>query len=387
MSDGDPATDRGDVDLSGLRIAIAHDYLTQRGGAERVVLSLMRAFPGAPVYTTLFDPAGTYPEFGEARIITSPLNRIPPLRKHHRAALPILAPASDRFRIDADVVVASSSGWAHGFPTTGRRLVYCHNPARWLYQTDEYVGSSRAGRLRGLATAPLRPFLRRWDRRAAAGADRYVANSTVVRDRIRRTYGRDAEIVFPPHSVDVTGPQEPVPGVDPAGGFYLVVSRLLPYKNVDKVVDAFRTIDRQLLVIGHGPMRERLLRDAPHNVVLASGVSDAQLRWAYAHASALIAPSLEDFGLTPLEAASFGTPTLALHAGGYLDTIDPAVNGAFFESATGDDIRTSVLSSEGRCWDRDPILTHADHFSEAQFGRRMRRIVGELASDAGLTDS
>ena len=121
-------------------VAIAHDYLTQRGGAERVVLALHRAFPDATIHTTLYDPDGTYPEFRDARIVTSPINRIGPLRREHRAALPLLPYAVSRLRIDADVVVASSSGWAHGVPTTGRKIVYCHAPARWLYQADAYLG-------------------------------------------------------------------------------------------------------------------------------------------------------------------------------------------------------------------------------------------------------
>ena len=370
---------------SGVRVAIAHDYLTQRGGAERVVLSLLRAFPEAPVYTTLYDPEGTYPEFRAARVIVSPLDRIGFLRTHHRAALPLLPPVSDHLRIDADVVIASSSGWAHAFPTTGRKLVYCHNPARWLYQTDEYLGSSRAGDLKILFSASLRPWLKRWDRRAASTADRYLANSTVVRERIHRTYGIDAAYVPPPHSVDCYGPQEPLPGIAAARGFYLVVSRLLPYKNVDKVIDAFRGLDRQLLVIGRGPLHDVLARTASANVAIVSDVSDHQLRWAYAHATALIAPSLEDFGLTPLEAASFGTPTLALHAGGYLDTIDTAVNGAFFENATPADIRAAVLSSEGRPWDRERVRMQAEQFSEARFHERIRQEVAQLAGVPGRT--
>ena len=150
------------------RVAIAHDYLTQRGGAERVVLALHRAFPEATIHTTLYDPDGTYPEFRDARIETSPLNKVGRLRRSHRAALPFLAPASSRLRIDADVVVASSSGWAHGFAITGRRLVYCHAPARWLYQPVEYLGGPPYSSARGLALAAMRPFLLRWDRRAAA---------------------------------------------------------------------------------------------------------------------------------------------------------------------------------------------------------------------------
>lgn len=146
------------------RVAIAHDYLTQRGGAERVVLSMLEASPDATVHTTLYDPEGTFPEFRDVDIRVSPLNRVGPLRRHHRAALPFLPFASSALRIDADLVIASSSGWAHEFPTTGHTLVYCHAPARWLYQSERYLGGdpgALADRARAARTAgppsPLGP--------------------------------------------------------------------------------------------------------------------------------------------------------------------------------------------------------------------------------------
>lgn len=123
-----------------MTVALVHDYLTQRGGAERVVLSLRRAFPDAPIYTSLYDPAGTFPEFGAADVQPLPLNLLAPLRRRHRLALGLLAPSFSRLRVEADVVVCSSSGWAHGTAATGRKIVYCHAPARWLYQGERYLG-------------------------------------------------------------------------------------------------------------------------------------------------------------------------------------------------------------------------------------------------------
>ncbi|QGF23875.1 glycosyltransferase [Raineyella fluvialis] len=377
----DSATlDLSPVDLSGVRIALAHDYLTQRGGAERVMLSLMRAFPGAPIHTTLYDPDATFPDFRSAEIVTSPLNRIGLLRRDHRRALPLLAWASESVRIDADVVIVSTSGWAHAFPTTGRRLVYCHNPARWLYQTEEYLGDAGLFSPRRLALAALGRPLRSWDRRAAHRADRYLANSRVVARRVADTYGMTAGLVPPPHSIDASGTQEPISELrDWADGFHLIVSRLLPYKNVDKALGAFRSLpDERLVVVGAGPMEGHLRAMAPPNARMVSGLTDAQLRWAYAHASALIAPSYEDFGLTPLEAAAFGRPTLALHAGGYLDTIDPAVNGAFFEASTAWEISAAVSANRGRDWDSAAILRHAEGFSEERFIARLRAEVAAL---------
>ena len=366
------------------RVAIAHDYLTQRGGAERVVLALHRAFPEAPIHTTLYDPDGTYPEFRGARVVVSPINRVAPLRRRHRAALPLLPYAVSRLPVDADVVVASSSGWAHGVPTTGRKLVYCHAPARWLYQAEAYLGGPASRSLQGQALTLLSGWLRRWDRRAAASADRYLANSTAVGERITAAYGIDAEVVPPPHGVDADGARSPVDRlVDWADdGYLLLVSRLLPYKNVDVAVEAVRGLPERLVVVGSGPMAAHLRASAPDNVRLLSGLTDAQLRWTYAHARRLLAPSLEDFGLTPLEASAFGVPTLALRAGGYLDTIDEGVNGAFFAEPTVASARAAIVADRDRRWEATAIRAHAAQFSEARFRERMRAEVDRLLPPA-----
>ncbi|MFF5322903.1 glycosyltransferase [Janibacter hoylei] len=362
------------------RVAIAHDYLTQRGGAERVVLALLQAFPDATVHTTLYDPEGTFPEFRDVDIRVSPLNRVGPLRRHHRAALPFLPFASSALRIDADLVVASSSGWAHGFPTTGRTLVYCHAPARWLYQSERYLGGDPRRSPTGLALLALRAPLRRWDRRAAARADAYLANSHVVRERIGEAYGIDAEVLPPPFAVDTTGEQEAVPEAADWDAFHLVVSRLLPYKNVDRIIEAFRGLPEKLLVIGAGPLLEELRATAPDNVRIATDLTDAQMRWAYARATALVAASHEDFGLTPLEAGAFGRPTLALRAGGYLDTIAEGVNGAFFDEPTAAAIRAAVVADRGRTWDPAAIRAHVEAFSPKRFVERVRAAADRLAS-------
>ncbi|WP_114853269.1 glycosyltransferase [Brachybacterium sp. YJGR34] len=366
------------------RIAIAHDYLTQRGGAERVVLSLARAFPEAEIHTLVHAPEQTYPEFGDRTIRTSPLQRIGPFRRDPRLALPLLAAAASRMRIEADVVLASSSGWAHAVPTTGRKIVYCHSPARWLYLPDDYLGEAGPLSPQRLALAVLGPSLRRWDRRAAATAQQYLANSTVVRERIEQVYGIDAPTLFPPFSPDLAhGPQAPIPalagwagsdGTD--GGHHLVVSRLQPYKHVDRVIEAFRDLpEERLLVVGRGPERERLRTLAGPNVRLVEGLDDAQMRWAYGHARALVAASHEDFGLTPLEAGAHGVPTLALRAGGYLDTVSEGVNGLFFAAPTAAAIRDGVAQNRRATWDAAAIRGHVQAFSEERFIAQLHQVV------------
>ncbi|HEY0260505.1 MAG TPA: glycosyltransferase [Lacisediminihabitans sp.] len=364
-----------------MTIALVHDYVTQRGGAERVALSLARAFPGSPLHTTLYRPETTFPEFAELDIRPSRLNRWSVLRNNHRLALPFLAQTVSRMHIDADIVVASSSGWAHGIHTDGRKIVYCHAPARWLYQVDRYAGTDEERSLRRLlvraASGALGPGLRRWDREAADSADLYIVNSTAVRDAVRRIYDIDAEVVYPPVPLmPSNGPEQPVEDIQHP--FLLCVARLLPYKNVDAVIDA---IDRlgsiDLVVVGEGPDRERLRARASRSgrTRFASAVSDAELRWLYRNCSGLVAASFEDFGLSPLEAAAFGKPTAALRAGGYLDTVRSDETGVFFAEPTSTDIAEALETMLTHPWQPATIAAHIEAFSEPRFIDRLRAVV------------
>ena len=355
-----------------LSVALVHDYLTQRGGAERVVVSLTRAFPGAPLYTSLYDPRATFPELAEVEVRPMPLNRLALLRQNHRLALPLLAPAFSRLRVDADVLVCSSSGWAHGARGSGRKIVYCHTPARWLYQADRYLrGRGIASRV---AVVGLRPALIRWDRAAAASADHYLANSSVVAERIAHIYGIEADVVPPAPAITPDGPAEPADGIEP--GFVLCVSRLLPYKNVDAVVRAFTALPNDRLVVaGTGPDAAALRAFAGPNVTFVGSVEDAELRWLYQASDALVAASYEDFGLTPLEAASFGKPAAVLRWGGFLDTVVEGESGIFFETPTAKAVANAVGELRANRWSEEAIRNHAARFSNARFLQRMRAIV------------
>lgn len=361
-----------------MSVALAHDYLTQRGGAERVAVTLTRAFPGAVLHTSLYEPSATFPEFAGVDVRTSPLDRIGPLRRHHRLALPLLAPAFSALRADADVVVCSSSGWAHGIRAGGRKVVYCHTPARWLYQSDRYLGERGSAGSRG-ALALLRRPLRAWDRRAAATADRYLANSTAVRDRIHAAYGVDAEVVPPPPALGPDGPAKAVAGLD--AGFAVCVSRLLPYKNVGAVVEAFAGLpDERLVIVGRGPEEAALRRGAPANVTVLGGVDDDELRWLYGACRFVVAASYEDFGLTPLEGASFGKPAAVLRFGGFLDTVVEGETGTFFDRPEPTEIRRALARLRSEPPGEARIRAHAARFSEERFVARLREIVAEEAT-------
>jgi glycosyltransferase involved in cell wall biosynthesis len=371
------------------RVAIVHDYLTQRGGAERVVLALAAAFPGAAIHTSFYAPDETFPEFADLDVRTMAMNRVGPLREHHRLALPVLAPAFSRLRVSADVVICSSTGWAHGAAVSGRRVVYCHSPARWLWATDQYLppGSSFAKRA---TIALLQRPLRKWDVRAAQQADRYLVNSSLIQERVKRAYGMTSEIVPPPFTLAVDGPQRPPRSLTAVlePGFFVCVSRLLSYKNVRQVVEAFAMLpDQRLVVVGSGPDETAVRAAAGPNTFFTGTVGDEELAWLYANAAGLVAASYEDFGITPLEAAAFGIPVAALRWGGFLDTVRDGETGVFFDAPEAGPIRDAVARLLGHPWDRAGLAAHAATFSEDRFAAKMRAVVDEELAISGSVSS
>ncbi|WP_167329036.1 glycosyltransferase [Rhodococcoides fascians] len=344
---------------------------------------MARAFPDAPIYTTLYDPDGTYPEFRGLDIRPSILNKVGFLRRNHRAALPLLPLAASSIRIDADVVLVSSSGWAHGFKSAGSKVVYCYSPARWLYQPDAYLGESAGKGMRTLL-ALVTPALKRWDRRAASTASRYFAISSVVEPRIRDAYGIDATILPAPQSLDSTLPTASIAQLADwaEAGYYLCISRLLPYKNVDKVMRAFHDTDRKLVVVGSGPQETELNTLTQNNIRMVKNLSDAQIRWLYRHCRGLVAASYEDFGLTPLEAASYGKPSAVLRWGGFLDTVAEGETGVYFNEPEPVSIRKAVMTLDDRDWPAGGMDNHLDQFSEQRFAEALHNAVDEAVIDA-----
>lgn len=360
-------------------LAIAHDYLTQRGGAERVVLALHKAFPEAPIYTTLYNPEKTFPEFKNCTIITSPLNKVGLFRRYHRLALPLLPLFSSRLFVDAERAIVSTAGWAHGFNLPAQSLIYCHSPARWIYLTDQYIGNS-LNKCITWSFKLLRPFLRRWDQAAANRNQHYIANSSIIQQRIFKVYGKSVHIIFPPYSVSEKGVQEPIPELKEfmEDEYFIIVSRLLSYKNVQQAVKAFAGLKKKLLVVGSGPLSAEIKAIATANVAFASNISDEQMQFAYAHSTAVLAVSYEDFGITPLEGGAFGKPTIALKAGGFLDTIVEGVSGIFINTPDAKDIRVAVENFSASKFSAQKIRDHVERFSEERFIREIKEHLKRL---------
>jgi glycosyltransferase involved in cell wall biosynthesis len=277
-------------------------------------------------------------------------------------------------------------------------VVYCHAPARWLYQADRYLGQAQSGHRsdgtessavtradtlrRDAQSIPLRALsrpLRHWDRHAATTAHRYLANSTAVSAAIRSTYGLEAEVLYPPPSLAPEGPERHVEGLDP--GYFLCIARLLPYKNVHVVAQAVGTIpSARLVIVGDGPARSDIQRVAGPNVRFLGHLDDATLRGLYRNSAALVSASFEDYGLTPLEAASFGRPSVVLRSGGFLDTVVEGRTGLFFDSPDPDKIACAMNMAIRRTWDTRGLQAHAEKFSARSFQRRIRQVVAEEAT-------
>ncbi|RIK10993.1 MAG: glycosyl transferase family 1 [Acidobacteria bacterium] len=334
-----------------------------------------RAFPDAAIYTSLYEPDATFPEFAECDITTSALQRFSSFRRYHRAAFPFLAPAFSRMRVTADIAICSSSGWAHGSRVSGRKIVLCHTPARWLYQPEQYLRGRGVGAR--LASASLRRPLLKWDQRAAQSVDRYLAVSTAVRDRIAAAYGIEAEVLHSPHAAHPGAHRTRPEGV--ADEFDLCVSRLLPYKNVDAIIQAYSTMPSlNLVVVGSGPDEARLKSLAGPSTRFLSEVPDEQLWWLYGNCRLLVAASYEDFGLTPLEAAAFGKPSVALRWGGFLDSVIEGETGIFFDVPDPHEIRAAVTEAGNQRWNEDSLRNQAELFSEEAFAARLNAIVNEM---------
>ena len=324
------------------------------------------------MFTSFYDAEGTFPEFRDQDVRTSWVDRASALRQRHRFALPILATVFRSMHVEADVVVCSSSGWAHGVATEGKRVVYCHSPAKWLHRREDYLGE-HPGRLARLGLQAVDRHVRKFDHQSALRADTYVANSNFIADQVRDVYGIDAEVLPPPAGIGPHGPQEPMPGIEP--GFFLTVARLLPYKNVHRTIEAFSLLPgERLVVVGEGAARAAFEALAPLNVRLLGGLADPQLRWLYANCRGVIAASREDFGLTSVESAAFGKPIAALRWGGFLDTIEEGRSGVFFDHPEPEEIAIAVQLAAELEWDAERIRAHAAVFREARFVERIRRI-------------
>jgi len=343
-------------------------------GGEKVLLSLARLFPEAPIFTLLHVKGSVHPELEAREIRTSFIQQLPAAARRYRHYLPLFPAAAERFDLTGfDLVVSSSHCVAKGVRAAPGALhvCYCHTPMRYVWDRfDDYFGPGRVPGLARPVIGAVAEALRAWDVATAGRVDHYAANSAYVAGRIRRYYGRDAEVVAPPVDADFYTPDGSAPGA-----YDLVISALVPYKRIELVLDAYRGTGRALRVVGSGPEEARLRAQAPPEATFLGAVDDARLLELYRGCRVAIMPGVEDFGIVPLEAMACGRPAVVFGEGGGPETVQDGETGLVFREPTAAALRACIDSLERVRFNTETLRARAEAFSRPVFERRFRAFV------------
>jgi glycosyltransferase involved in cell wall biosynthesis len=365
-----------------LRVAIVHDWLNQIGGAEQVLEALVELFPGAPIYTSIYWPERMPQAYRHWDIRTMWMDRLPGIYRHHQPYLLLYPLAFGQLELSGyDLIVSNKSAFCLGVrvaPGT-RHLCYCLTPTRFVWNFDAYVQGEQ---INGLARHLVRPFLgklQRWERAAAGRIDAFVAISREVQGRIRRLYGRESAIIHPPVNTDdfAAAPQ------GEQGDYFLIVSRLIPYKRIDLAVEALSGLGLPLWIAGEGRDRAKLQALAGPNVHFLGRVSDAELPGLMARCRAFLFPGLEDFGIAPVQAMAAGRPVIAYAGGGALDYVVEGETGLFFDQQTPQSLAEAIRRFDDSAFDPVRIRAHAERFDARLFRSRLRALVENEMSPLG----
>ncbi len=358
------------------RIAIVADWIDKVGGAERVLVELAHAFPGAPIYTSTYEPDERFPLFKEIDIHTSWMQRLPKaLRKHQLLTIPRQWYFSRLKLRDYDIVISAGSAEAKAVHAqNGMHVHICYTPTLYYWvKPDNYLkrgGTGGINQLWRFGLKVLLPRMKAWDRRAAQNPDKIYAISTAVQKRIKTIYERDAAILFPPADIE----RFKNDGKQSRSGF-VVWGRQVQHKRFDLAISACNEAGRKLTVIGDGPEHERLKALAGPTITFKRHVSDNDMPRLIAQAEAFIFPNEEDFGIVAVEAQAAGLPVIAFRAGGALDTVIEGVTGEFFDKQTTDCLAQVVKNFNFKLFNRQDITTHAQKFSTDAFIKNISQVI------------
>lgn len=379
--------------LDNLKVAIVYDRVNKFGGAERVLLALHEMFPNAPLYTSLYDKnkapwAKVFP-----KIYTSFLQKISILKNHHELLGWLMPLAFEQFDFSSyDLVISVTSEAAKGIITGTNTLHVCYllTPTRYLWSGyDEYFKNP----ILRFISKPVINYLRWWDKAASQRPDKIIAISTEVQRRVKKYYQRDSEIIFPPASAMLKALRAGPPSdldhknsllrvasqtsrsflLDHDPRYYLYVGRLVSYKKVDLLVDTFNELGLPMIVIGDGFQKRWLKLKSKKNIKFISNLDDMELTSYYQNAKAFLMPQNEDFGITAVEAQSFGIPVIAYRSGGVLDTVIDGQTGIFFESQTKDSLKQAIAKFDTMSFNRENLIKNAKKFSKAEFKRGLQK--------------
>jgi len=375
--------------MNKLKVALVHDFLNQYGGAERVLSVLHEIYPEAPIYTLLYDPAKMRGKFAQADIRPSFLQKFPKILKRHlKYALPLLPTAPETFNLrDFDLVISSSGAWSKGVIVKPKtiHICYCHSPMRFAWDWNEkYLAEQRVGGIREFFARIFLNYVRMWDKAASDRPDFFIANSIYTQARIKKYYARESEVVYPPVEMKVEV-EPPYGGSTSMSGFFLIVSRLSPYKKVEVAVEAMNKLNLPLLVIGEGERKymKYLKSIAGSKTKFLGWKSDEETKKYFAGCRAFIFPGEDDFGIAPVEAMNFGKPVIALRKGGAMETVIEGETGEFFDEPAIEVLADAVrrFQENEKNYDSAKIRAQAEKFSKEKFVDNIQKTISKMVED------
>jgi glycosyltransferase involved in cell wall biosynthesis len=352
------------------QVALVHDFLLDVRGAERVFLALCDLFPQADLFTAVYDERGTEGRFAARRPTTSFLQRTHPDARTFRALLPLYPYAMEALDLRGyDLVISSSSAWAHGViaDADAVHVCYCHNPFRYAWNAREAT-LAKYDPLRRAALGFVFQRWRQWDWIAAQRVDQYAANSETTRKRVKRYFGREATVLYPPVETERFAP-------GPVGDEFVVLSELMPHKRIDLAIAAFNELRLPLTVVGNGPDARRLRRMAGPTIRFTGRVSDAEAAALLSSARAVVVTATEEFGIAAVEAQAAGRPVIALREGGVRETVLEGETGLFFDRAEPAALVEAVRGFDPAAFDPDACMANAQRFDVTHFRHGLRSLV------------
>ena len=374
------------------RVALVHDWLNQMGGAENVLEELVALAPGAPIYTSIYAPQRMPAHYRSWDIRTSFMQQLPGVATHHQRYLPLYPLAFSRFRVsDVDLVLSNKSGFCHGIglgagldAARPLHVCYCLTPTRFLWLYEQYRQREQIGGALNAALQPMLALLRRWDYAAAQRVDHFIAISRTVQERIQRIYQRESVVIHPPVDTSYFTPDPAVKQRAKSGDYYLIVSRLIPYKRIDLAVEAFRQLpNEKLVIVGEGRDLASLRASAGSNITFLGHQERSAMRELVRGCKAFLFPGLEDFGIAPVEAMAAGRPVVAFGGGGALDTVVPGVTGEHFGEQSSESLAEVLAHFDASQFDPAACQAQAARFSSDNFRTKLVAHLDQLLTTTG----
>lgn len=362
-----------------MRIALIHDWLTGRRGGEKVLEVFAELFPDADIYTLFHIKGSQHPTIEKRKIFVSFLQKFPFIKTHYRNYLPLFPLAVESFDLtDYDLIISSSHCVAKGaIPGPDAiHLCYCFTPMRYAWdQFHYYFGKGRVSVVKRMFISPIISYLRVWDVASSSRVQSFAADSNYVARRIKKYYGRDAEVIHAPVDTDyfVLG--------EGRGDYFLIVSALVPYKRIDLAIEVFKKRKEKLIIVGTGPEFKKLRKVAPPNVYFAGNVSNGELLRLYQNARAFLLPGIEDFGIAPLEAQACGIPVIAFGKGGAVETVKNGETGILFYEQSPDSLNNAIDRLQNMEFNKFEIRKWAENFSYQNFKKRIREWIERETSN------